>query len=133
LKGNEHPGKRKGSKQMESHEQPSVINIELYECSQPVISVREYIQDYVIQLCKMIGIERMTDIHISDDSGEGYVFHQAAKSAYISGYFMPSTRGVNITIFTLKTIMEDRPIAIFSYDFFMAKTMDLNFLQRKII
>lgn len=118
---------------MEQSGQPSVINIELYECSQPVISTKEHIQDYVIQLCKMIAIERITDINIIDDNGEGFIFHQAAKNAYISGYFMSHTRCANITIFSLKEIIEDKTVSLFSYDFFMARTMDLNFLQRKII
>ena len=118
---------------MDIQSKPSVVNVELYDCSQALVSSKEHIQDYVIQLCKLMDLKRVTDIEIYDDNGLGYLFHQTANGAYISGYFMPSTKCANITIFTLKPILEDKPIALFSYDFFLAGKMDLNFMQRKII
>lgn len=118
---------------MDKLNKASVVNVELYDCSDSLISSREHIQDYVIQLCKMLDLNRVTDIHIYDDGGKGYVFHQTAENAYISGYFMLSTNCANITIFTIKHIVDVKPLGIFSYDFFMAKNMDLNFIPQKMI
>ena len=112
---------------MDEKTKPLIVNIELYECSESKISSKEHIQEYVLQLCKMLEINRLTDIRIEDDGGVGYIMYQPTENAYISAYFMPSTKCANITIFSLKPF-EDRSIAIFSYDFFVAGKMDLNFL-----
>ena len=78
-------------------------NIELKNCDATVIKSKEKIQDYIIQLCKKLNIERFGDCSISQFTNYDRHTIQAVQMAQfeiIYGYFDVANLLAHISIFS---------------------------------
>jgi len=80
-------------------------NIDVRGCDPALIRSAAHIQDYVIQLCKLINMTRYGDIQIhrfGTDNKEGYSFFQLIETSNISGHFSEELNIAFIDIFSCR-------------------------------
>lgn len=106
--------------------------IDLNSCQTAIIKSREKIQDYVINLCKMMNIERQADCQItaiSSASREGYIMIQLLDGAMIVAHFYHDSEAAFIDIFSATPINEDM-VTDFTLSFFGAVSMEFSLIPR---
>ena len=97
--------------------------IDLKDCNADLIRSAAHIQDYVIQLCKLIDMKRYGDAQIvSFGSGNkaGYTLVQLIETSSITGHFSNDTNAAYIDIFSCK-VFTPFEAAEFSAKFFDAR------------
>src|SRR3954469_10863464 len=74
------------------------IDIDITDCDLETISSKQKIQDFVIQLCKTLSIERIDDCMLTDIT-DGIFLLQKVASGVISAFFLTSGASALITLF----------------------------------
>lgn len=106
--------------------------IDLTDCEINLITSAEHIQDYVIQLCKLIDMKRYGDVQIVNfGSGDkaGYSMVQLIETSCITAHFSNDTGNTYIDIFSCKPFSPAEATE-FSKAFFKAKDGDFKFQYR---
>lgn len=97
--------------------------IDLKDCNPDLIRSAAHIQDYVIQLCKLIDMKRFGDAQVVNfGSGDkaGYTLVQLIETSCITAHFSNDTGAAFIDIFSCKAFSPEEA-AEFSSKFFGAK------------
>lgn len=100
--------------------------INLKNCNTDLIKSAAHIQDYVIQLCKLIEMTRYGDVQIVKfGAGDkaGYSMVQLIETSCITAHFSDDTGAAYIDIFSCKPFTPAEA-AEFSKKFFEAQTAD---------
>lgn len=103
--------------------------INLKECNADLIKSAAHIQDYVIQLCKLIDMKRYGDVQIvrfGTGDKAGYSMVQLIETSCITAHFSDDTGAAYIDIFSCK-VFSPAEAADFSKKFFEAKDHDYGF------
>ncbi len=106
--------------------------INLKDCNPELSRSAAHIQDYVIQLCKLIDMKRHGDVQIVNfGSGEkaGYSMVQLIETSCITAHFSNDLNAAFIDIFSCKPFTPAEA-AEFSRKFFEAQTSDFLFKYR---
>lgn len=106
--------------------------INLKQCNPDLIRSAAHIQDYVIQLCKLIDMVRFGDAQIVNfGSGDkaGYTLVQLIETSNITGHFSNDTNAAYIDIFSCKPFTPAEATE-FSRKFFEAEVSDFQFCFR---
>lgn len=110
------------------------MQIDMKGCAHEIIVSAAAIQDYVIQLCRRICIERVGDIRIlnieENDGMDGHTFIQPIKKHLITGNFDNETDSAYIDIFANKTFHYP-DISDFTKEFFNAIECEYKINLRK--
>lgn len=95
-------------------------SIDVRGCNPELIRSAAHIQDYVIQLCKLIDMKRYGDcvvVHFGTDNKEGYSMYQLIETSNISGHFANDLNAAFIDIFSCKEYDPDG-VRVFTQEFF---------------
>ncbi len=101
--------------------------IDLKECNPDLIRSAASIQDFVIQLCKLIDMKRYGDAQVVNfGSGDkaGYTLVQLIETSNITAHFSNDTNAAYIDIFSCKPFSPEEA-AEFSQKFFEAKSCEV--------
>jgi S-adenosylmethionine decarboxylase len=105
----------------------------LYDCHKNVVNDKDFIENYVIELCDLINVKRFgecTIIHFGDDPDiAGFSMIQFIETSLISGHFVDSTRNVFLDVFSCKNFSSDNVIS-FTKDAFCPRTYDMKLIER---
>lgn len=96
------------------------LAIDVKHCDPVIIRSKEKIQDYVIQLCKLIDMNRYGDVqivHFGSGNKEGYSMVQLIETSCITGHFANDLQAAFIDIFTCKEFDPEKAM-IFTGEFF---------------
>ena len=103
-------------------------NIDIYDCDPELIKSAAHIQDYVIQLCKLIDMIRYGDcqvVRFGTGNKEGYSMFQLIETSNISGHFSEELNIAFIDIFSCKDY-NVKEVKEFTQDFFKGKSAVTN-------
>lgn len=101
------------------------IGMDLKSCDPTVIRSKEKIQDYVIQLCKIIDMKRYGDcqiVHFGDGNKEGFTMVQLIETSNIVAHFANDIQSAFIDIFSCKEFSFSE-VTEFTMKFFGADTV----------
>ncbi len=104
------------------------LSIDLKLCDPGTIRSREKIQEYVIQLCKLIDMKRHGDIiieHFGVGNKEGYTMVQLIETSNITAHFANDIQSAFIDIFSCKEFYF-KSATDFTMEFFGAKEIFIN-------
>ncbi len=104
------------------------LSVDLRSCDADIIKSREKIQDYVIQLCKMIDMKRHGDVmieHFGSGNKEGYTMVQLIETSNITAHFANDIQGAFIDLFSCKEF-DVTAVTEFSMEFFGAKEIKIH-------
>lgn len=96
--------------------------IDLGKCDPAIIRSKEKIQEYVIQLCKLIDMVRYGDcqiVHFGSGNKEGFSMVQLIETSCITAHFANDINAAFIDIFSCKEF-DTQAVAAFSHKFFDA-------------
>lgn len=96
------------------------LGLDLKNCDPAIIRSKEKIQDYVIQLCKLIEMVRHGDcqiVHFGNGNKEGYSMVQLIETSCITAHFSNETNAAYIDIFSCKPY-DSETVREFSMEFF---------------
>lgn len=108
------------------------LSIDLKLCDPVTIRSREKIQEYVIQLCKLIDMKRHGDIiieHFGVGNKEGYTMVQLIETSNITAHFANDIQSAFIDIFSCKEF-DITSVTELSIEFFGAKEIKTHFSVR---
>jgi S-adenosylmethionine/arginine decarboxylase-like enzyme len=109
-------------------------SLDMSACDASIIRSKEALHEYVIELCKQIGMKRFGEpqiVHFGEDEHvAGYSVVQLIETSLISGHFANKTNTAYIDIFSCK-VYDPQKAAKFSKEFFKAERCTLNILFRK--
>lgn len=106
--------------------------INLKGCTPELIRSAAHIQDYVIQLCKLIDMKRYGDVQIVNfgtDDKAGFTMVQLIETSSITAHFSNDLNAAFIDIFSCK-VFTPAEVTEFSKKFFEAKKSDFTFNYR---
>lgn len=111
-----------------------LTSIDLYDCESSIIKDKNKIEEYVVELCKLINVKPFGKCVVVN-FGErpeiaGYSMTQLIETSLISGHFANKTNSTYLDIFSCK-YYSAKKASDFSKKFFKAKSMKLNCLLRK--
>ncbi len=98
------------------------LSMDLKSCDPATIRSREKIQDYVIQLCKVIDMKRFGDVqieHFGSGNKEGFTMVQLIETSNIVAHFANDIEAAFIDIFSCKDF-EFQTVIEFTMNFFGA-------------
>ena len=98
------------------------IAMDLKWCDPVIIRSRERIQEYVIQLCRLIDMKRYGDcqiVHFGEGNKEGYTMVQLIETSNITAHFANDINSAFIDIFSCKDF-NFNSVTEFTRDFFGA-------------
>lgn len=108
--------------------------IDLKGCDKAKISNGKYIEKYVIELCKVINMERYGEAQIvkfgEDPRLSGYSLSQLITTSNVSGHFVDATGEAYIDVFSCKDY-DGKVAGEFTKSFFGADSSVINILVRK--
>lgn len=113
-------------------------SLDLHECDPEIVENGEKIKQYVIELCKLIGMKRYGDVNLvyfgENPVVTGYSMYQMIETSNISGHFGlnpdEKTGFAYIDIFSCKSYDSEKA-AEFTKEFFKAKSFNKNVFYRK--
>ena len=109
-------------------------SVDIYHCDHDIITNKEMIKQYVIQLCDLLGMKRFNEtqvVHFGKEKDvEGYSMVQLIETSLISGHFVNHTNTSYIDVFSCK-YYEPEVIAHFSLSYFKGSNYSINVLLRK--
>lgn len=108
------------------------LALDVKECNADSIRSKEKIQDYVIQLCKLIDMQRYGDVqivHFGKGNKEGYSMVQLIETSCITAHFANDTNAAYIDIFSCKQFC-GQEVAVFTTEFFGAKNFIAKLTKR---
>lgn len=109
-------------------------SVDIYHCDHDIITDKEMIKQYVIQLCDLLGMKRFNETQVvhfgKDRKVEGYSMVQLIETSLISGHFVNYTNTSYIDVFSCK-YYEPEVIAHFSLSYFKGSNYSINVLLRK--
>ena len=109
------------------------LALDLKFCDPVVIRSREKIQDYVIQLCKLIDMTRHGDVlieHFGEGNKEGFTMVQLIETSCITAHFANDSNATYIDVFSCKMFNHEH-VEKFSMEFFGAKAAKSKSLIRE--
>jgi len=98
------------------------IQMDLKLCDAVIIRSKEKIQDYVIQLCKLIDMTRFGDcqiVNFGQGINEGYTLIQLIETSSIVAHFANEINSAFIDLFSCKEF-DFNAVMAFTQDFFGA-------------
>lgn len=108
--------------------------INLYDCDKKIITSKEAIYQYVIELCDMLEVNRFGEPTIIDFGREervkGFSMTQLIETSLVSAHFVNLTRTVYIDIFSCKWYDAEKAFA-YSKEFFKAQHGVFETIERK--
>lgn len=99
------------------------LSMDLNDCDPALIRSREKIQEYVIQLCKLIDMKRYGDImieHFGTGNKEGFTMVQLIETSNITAHFANDIQAAFIDIFSCKDF-DFVAVTNFTMEFFGSK------------
>ncbi len=103
------------------------LSIDLKECDPATIRSKEKIQEYVIQLCKLIDMKRHGDVmieHFGTGNKEGYTMVQLIETSNITAHFANDIQSAFFDIFSCK-IFDIHSVTDFTASFFGSKEINI--------
>ena len=108
--------------------------LDLSDCDPELIRSASAIEEYVMQLCELIDMNRYGEtivVHFGQDEAvAGYSMVQLIETSLISGHFANATNNVYINIFSCKPY-DPYQAAEFTQAFFKGATCTMNVVLRK--
>lgn len=108
-------------------------SVDIYNCDPALIRSAATIQDYVIQLCKILDMKRYGDcqvVHFGTGNKEGYTLVQLIETSNITGHFSNDTNTAYIDIFSCKMFSPD-DVAEFTQLFFKGDNAQVSWGYRQ--
>jgi len=108
------------------------LAMDLKQCDPAIIRSKEKIQDYVIQLCKLIDMKRFGDcqiVHFGEGNKEGYTMLQLIETSNICGHFANDINSAFIDLFSCKEF-DIKAVTDFTVDFFNANSHRVHYIIR---
>lgn len=109
--------------------------LDLYDCDLEILKTKEKISDYLIKLCRLIGMKRHGNAIIDRFGaenkvwGEGYSFLQFIETSSITGHFLEPPKSAYINIFSCQRF-NSKIAQDFTKKFFRAKKLKSKLLFR---
>ena len=108
--------------------------MDLKDCDNAIISSKEKLQDYVDNLCILIGMKKFGDtilshFGVSQAFTKGYSLVQLIETSCITGHFSELWNTAYINIFSCKDY-DDEKAKNFTQSFFSAKRLKYKFIRR---
>lgn len=121
---------------MEIKSRPRVtVIINLYGCDQSLIKSKQVIQDFAIQLCKLLNLQRTDDLLLTpysdDERRDGIAVIQSANGALITGNFVAQDERIYLDILCIEQI-DLNFVSTFCQDFFKAQKWDAKLISREL-
>lgn len=111
-----------------------MTSIDLKDCDLNRITSKGYIGDYVIQLCKLIDMNRFGDTQIvhfgQDEKVAGFSFVQFIETSLISGHFANASKSAYIDIFSCKDY-DHTAASTFTTEYFGSQCCKMSVLMRE--
>lgn len=108
--------------------------IDLYECDPETIRNAEKIKLFVSELCKLIEMKRFGEtqvVHFGEDERvAGFSMIQLIETSLISAHFANASNSTYLDVFSCK-LYDPQKVADFAKDFFKAKKVNLQTVNRK--
>lgn len=98
-------------------------SVDVEGCDIELISSAAHIQDYAIQLCKLIDMKRYNDcqvVHFGTGDKMGYTLVQLIETSCITAHFSEDTKTAYVDIFSCKEY-DPEQVRLFTLDFFKGK------------
>ena len=111
------------------------VTVDVQDCDPSIIRSKEKIQDYVIQLCKLIDMKRYGDcmiVNFGEGNKEGYSMVQLIETSCITAHFSNELNAAFIDIFSCKQFDAD-VVDDFSRNFFGSTCSISRVTQRSVI
>lgn len=110
-----------------------LTSIDLFDCNPKTLRSGEKIEEYIIELCKLIDMKRFGNPIIvrfgRDIRVQGFSMAQLIETSCISGHFAEDSNSIYIDIFSCKWYNQ-KEAKIFTQQFFQAKTAEFNVTLR---
>lgn len=107
--------------------------IDLYECAAELITSKEAIRSFTLQICDLIQVKRFGDpiiVHFGKDERiKGYSLVQLIETSLVSGHFADIDNAAYIDIFSCKYYDPNKAYD-FCFDYFKAKKGALKTILR---
>lgn len=106
--------------------------VNVKDCDAMSIRSKEKIQDYVIQLCKLIDMKRYGDcqiIHFGTGNKEGFSMIQFIETSSITAHFSNDNNAAYIDVFSCKEF-DPALVASFTQEFFAGSSSSFTYSLR---
>lgn len=106
--------------------------IDVYKCDPALIRSAAHIQNYVIELCKLIDMKRYGDcqiVHFGTGNKEGFSMFQLIETSNICGHFANDLNAAFIDIFSCKDY-DIGQVKDFTKEFFKGEEVAASFVNR---
>jgi S-adenosylmethionine/arginine decarboxylase-like enzyme len=107
--------------------------IDLYSCDISLMTDKDHIENFIIELCKRIGMKRYGDVQIvyfgDEPEVSGYSMTQLIETSLISGHFADKHRAVFLDIFSCASYNPDEVVR-FCVESFRANDYDMEIIKR---
>lgn len=108
--------------------------IDLSNCAEDLITSKDAITQYSIELCDLIKMKRYGDPQVvyfgEEERVAGYTLVQMIETSLISGHFAPHSKSAYIDIFSC-SLYNPHDVALFTKDFFKASHFKMNLSFRE--
>ena len=109
-------------------------SLDIRNCDLDLITNKEYIERFAVELCDLIGMKRYGDpvvVHFGEDEHvEGFSLTQLIETSLVSGHFANASKNVYLDIFSCK-VYDPFKAAEFATKFFKGDDFDIIVLFRK--
>jgi S-adenosylmethionine/arginine decarboxylase-like enzyme len=108
------------------------VGLDIKGCNEATIRSAAAIQDFVIQLCKVIDMTRFGDcqvVHFGTGNKEGFSMVQLIETSCITGHFANDSNSAFIDIFSCKEFDID-DVVKFTLEFFGGNSVTAHFAVR---
>lgn len=108
------------------------LSMDLIGCDPATIRSKQKIQEYVIQLCKLIDMKRHGDVmieHFGSGNKEGFTMVQLIETSNVTAHFANDIECAFIDLFSCKEFNANE-VASFTKEFFSAANIGLQLIDR---
>ena len=110
-----------------------LTSIDLFDCDLKIMTDKEAIKKYVVELCNLIGMKRFGEcvvVHFGEDPRvSGFSMTQLIETSLVSGHFANQSKAIYMDVFSCKFYDQEKAIN-FTQKFFKAKKVKFNILLR---
>ena len=111
-----------------------LTSVDIYKCAPNIIRDAKSIEQFVNELCELIGMKRFGDCQIvhfgEDEKVEGFSMTQLIETSLISGHFANASNTVYLDVFSCK-FYEPREVAEFATAFFKGEHYKMQIALRQ--
>ena len=112
-----------------------LTSIDLFNCNPETLRDKEKIKEYVIELCKLLNLQRYSEPIIvrfgKDEKVKGYSLIQLIETSSITAHFVEKSNSIYLDIFSCKFYEQEKAVQ-FTKKFFQAEKLKFNIILRGV-